>query len=81
MLSNGEAQSRVTTALSLQSTLESTGASIPSPYLLYPSFIPCIFTTAGLCLSHTRLPMITGDDSYKLNIGDFPSFSVARFCF
>lgn len=81
MISKGEAQSHITTALSLQSTLESTGASIPSPYLLYPSFLLCIFTTAGLCLSHTRLPMITGDGSYKLNIGDFPSFSVARFCF
>lgn len=64
----GECQSCTTTAHPLQSTLKSTGASsLPSFFILF--FSPCIFRTAGLCLSHTRLPKITGDGSYKLNIG------------
>lgn len=43
--------------------------SISPPFFFHPFFSPCIFRTAGLCLSHTRLPKITGDGSYKLTIG------------
>lgn len=73
----GECLSCTTTAHSLQSTLESTGPS-PLPSLSILFLFPWIFTTAGLCWSHTRLPEITGDGSYQLNIGDPLHL---KFCF